>query len=260
MLVYMNLSYTYIVCTRSHYINGKPTLENPVPFDIYTTRDRPNLRWFLKFFLRSFIGEHFLKKFPPDKSMPRKLLNLGCGPMRFKEFVNADFYSTRILNWGRNKSRRPDWMVDVRRPLRCQDNYWEGVFSEHLIEHLTYSDAKYAFSEILRTLKPDCWLRVTVPDLEKFAQYYLTGKSQVFGTLPRQWTLRAEAIADITQMWGHQSVWDQAMMKRVLSEVGFVNVQVQEFRYGNNPDLLQDDPGKKWETLYVEAQKPNPSR
>ena len=147
-------------------------------------------------------------------------------------------------------------MVDVRCPLKCQDNYWDGVFTEHMIEHLTYADAFHAFSEILRTLKPGHWLRVTVPDFAKFSQYYQTGDREVFGTLPRQWSIRAEAIADITQMWGHQPVWDHEMMAKVLSEVGFTDIQTQTFQQGSNPDLLQDDPEKKWETLYVEAQKP----
>lgn len=146
-------------------------------------------------------------------------------------------------------------MIDARRPFKCLDNYWHGVFTEHMIEHLTYSDAHAAFSEILRTLKPGGWLRVSVPDFEKYAQYYQSGEAQVFGTLPRKWSIRAEAIADITQMWGHQSVWDREMMEKVLSEVGFINISKQDFQRGNNPDLLQDDPEKSSETLYVEAQK-----
>jgi len=199
-------------------------LQEPAPFNIYASRDRPDFKWHLKSAFRSFIGELFLKRFPPDNGQPQNLLNLGCGPKRFTGFVNADFYSTRLSNWRRNNARRPDWMIDARRPFKCLDNYWHGVFTEHMIEHLTYSDAHAAFSEILRTLKPGGWLRVSVPDFEKYAQYYQSGEAQVFGTLPRKWSIRAEAIADITQMWGHQSVWDREMMEKVLSEVGFINI------------------------------------
>lgn len=231
-------------------------MEDPRSIDIYSTRDRPDLKWFLKSKFRSLIGELFLKKLPPEKGLHRKLLNLGCGSKRYEIFVNADFYTTRISGWGRRSSRKPDWMVDVRRPLECPDNYWDGVFSEHLMEHLTYADARRAFSEILRTLKPSCWLRVSVPDLEKFVRFYQTGNAQIFERAPRKWSIRAEAMADITQMWGHQSVWDREMMDKVLSEVGFTNIRRQSFRRGNDPDLLQDDTEKKWESLYVEAQKP----
>ena len=88
--------------------------------DIYSNADRPNLRWHLKSVWRAFIGETFLKKYPPETGAPRRLLNLGCGPRRFAGFVNADFYSTRL---SAKKGRRPDWMIDIRRPLKCRSDY-----------------------------------------------------------------------------------------------------------------------------------------
>lgn len=45
-------------------------------------------------------------------------------------------------------------------------------------------------------------------------------------------------------------------MKGWLFAVGFTDIQTQAFQQGSKLDLLRDDPEKKWETLYVEAQKP----
>ena len=64
--------------------------------DIYSSNEHPGLRSHLKSAWRAFIGETFLKKYPPDTGSSRQLLNLGCGPRRFAGFVNTDFYLTRI--------------------------------------------------------------------------------------------------------------------------------------------------------------------
>lgn len=234
-----------------------PPLATPPVIDLYSDRDRPGLRWHLKSAFRGFVGERFLRRYPPRTEGTDPYLNLGCGPKRFEGFVNADFYSTRTSLRKRNKARRPDWMVDVRRPLQCPDDYWRGVFCEHLIEHLTYADARFALSEILRTLKPGGRLRVTVPDFGKFARYYVSGETDAFAGAPtRRWSSRGEAMADAAHMWGHQSLWDRDMMANLLSEVGFEGVEMQEFRSGGDPELLRDDPEKSWETLYMEARKP----
>lgn len=229
-------------------------LPTPTPIDIFSDRDRPNLRRHLKSAFRAAIGELFLKRPPPRTGAPRRLLNAGCGPRRFDGFVNADFYSTRIGLTAKHRARRPDWMIDVRRRLKCDDNYWHGIFTEHMIEHLTFADARFALAEMLRTLKPGGWLRVTVPDLKKFATHYLSGDA--LDNPPRQWAHKAEAMADLTQMWGHQSVWDAELMAALLADLGFADIGEAKFREGNDPDLLQDDPEKQWETLYMEARKP----
>ncbi len=221
--------------------------------DIYSNNEHPGLRWHLKSAWRAFIGETFLKKYPPDTGASRRLLNLGCGPRRFTGFVNADFYSTRI---GAKKGRRPDWMIDIRRPLKCKSDFWDGVFAEHIIEHLTPGDALAGLHEILRTLKPGGRLRVTVPSLKIFAEYYVSGDDQISENQTRAWKHRGEAIADLVHLWGHQSVWDFGTMSALLQKAGYCNITECRFREGMDADLIKDDSDKAWETLYVEAVKP----
>jgi len=70
----------------------------------------------LNFEIRSLLGRTFLNQKPRLRSKDKNLLNLGCEPTtRFKDFVNADFFTFR-------SSSRPDWMVDLRYPLNCEDN------------------------------------------------------------------------------------------------------------------------------------------
>jgi len=53
----------------------------------------------------------------------------------------------------------------------------------------------------------------------------------------------------------HLSVWDTKLLGRFLREVGFKNVQEVPFREGSDFDLLKDNKARRWESLYMEAQK-----
>jgi hypothetical protein len=66
----------------------------------------------------------------------------------------------------------------------------------------------------------------------------------------------AIAISSLTQQWGHVSTWDKHLLIDILAEIGFVNVSQVDFQQGSDKSLLRDYQGRKWESLYVEAQKP----
>lgn len=103
-----------------------------------------------------------LRRRPPAPKNPN-LLNLGCGPHIYPGWVNADDYAPKRRL--RERAFKPDWMLDITRQWHCPDDYWDGIFTQHVIEHLSYSEATGAFKECHRTLKPGTWLRVCVPDL-----------------------------------------------------------------------------------------------
>ena len=200
--------------------------------------------------LERWLGQRLLRRPPPRGAGPQ-LLNLGCGPHIFPGWVNADDYS--IKRRLREPRFRPNWSLDITRPWRCPADHWDGVFTEHVIEHLSYSEALRAFGECLRTLKPGGWLRVSVPDLGKYVEFYGGGRPHSdFDRLPHP----AVAISFLTQMHLHRSAWDADLLIRVLGELGFANVRQVGFGLGTDARLLRDDPDKAGETLYVEARKP----
>ena len=61
--------------------------------------------------------------------------------------------------------------MDATKPWKCPDNYWDGIFTEHVLEHLSYKDAIFAIGECYRPLKPGAWLRISVPDIDKFIRF-----------------------------------------------------------------------------------------
>jgi predicted SAM-dependent methyltransferase len=200
------------------------------------------------------LSHVLLRRYPPNPATPN-LLNLGCGPHIYPGWVNADDYAPKRRL--RERAFRPNWALDITRPWRCADEYWDGIFTEHVIEHLTYAQAVAVFRECFRTLKQGAWIRVSVPNLSKYVMYYCgdIGEDQ-FHSFPE----RALALSFLTQMHLHKSTWDAKLMMQVLSEIGFVNAAEVSFGKGSDRRLVMDGPDKALESLYVEARKPATNR
>jgi predicted SAM-dependent methyltransferase len=209
-------------------------------------KSKLTLRSLMNFEVKSLLGRIFLNKKPRLKIGEENLLNLGCGKTKFKNFTNADFFVFK-------KIFRPDWMLDLRYPLNCESNVWDGVFTEHTLEHL-YPDQAYSLlQELYRTMKSGSWLRITVPDLRKYVDFY-AGKP--VDKMFYQWPTGCEGVRSLTQNHFHFSLWDFKLLESYLSDIGFINIQEFEFGQGMTSLLLMDCQDRAWETLYVEAQKP----
>ena len=197
----------------------------------------------------SFFGRLFMGSKPPLHTDKPNLLNVGCAVTTFSDWINADFFRFNILTG--KKMAQLDWMLDLRYPLNCLSNVWDGVFCEHTIEHLYPLHVFNFLQELHRTMKPGAWLRLSVPDLEKYVSYYS-------GDVPHenyyQWSTGCEAICYLTQNYHHKSVWDANLLGRYLETAGFKNVARTGFRKGTDERLLKDREARMWETLYMEAQ------
>jgi predicted SAM-dependent methyltransferase len=204
------------------------------------------------FFLENSIGSKIFKKKIAQAHLG-KYLNLGCSGNEFKEWINADLYKFYNIVTGRDLW--PDWMLDATKPWNCPDNFWGGIYCSHVIEHVNYIDAISMLREAYRTLQPGKWIRVIVPDLGKYISYY---QGELVEKDFKQYKYGALAISDLTQNWGHISVWDEYLLIDVLQELGYINVSKVEFQVGHDSELLKDDltSDRQWESLYVEAQKP----
>lgn len=218
-------------------------------FSLYCTKYQTNLRGLFLFEITSLIGRLCLNKKPP-LGRDKNYLNLGCGASKFEGWVNADFFKIGRL-W-KNNSHLPDWEVDLRFPLNCNDNVWDGVFSEHVLEHLYPNQVLALLKELYRTMKQGAWIRLSVPDLAKHINYYNGEKgNEVFDIFPTG----CEAIFSLTQNWGHRSVWDYELLKRLLEDSGFSNIKSVEYREGTDQNLLKDSEDRRPASLYIEARK-----
>lgn len=216
---------------------------------IYSNKYNNNIWTVLLFEIRSLIGRTFFNKKPPIQKI-KQILNLGCGSLVISGFINSDFYNG-LLPWTFRKMKNI-WMQDYRFRLNCPSDYWDGVFTEHTIEHLNPNEVKNLLTEIQRTLKSNKWLRISVPDLEKHINIYNNwGKYKYL----KYWDSKAEVIWSLTQYWGHRSVWDFDLLKSFLLEAGFSKVNKVSYKKGTDKLLIQDNKIRGFGSLYVEAQK-----
>ncbi|CAM2060583.1 Methyltransferase domain-containing protein [Desulfovibrionales bacterium] len=223
----------------------------PDPYKINppATTYGPTWMHLLTFEIKSRLGRLLWRRPPPLTTTGPNLLNLGCGDRFVEGWINADFFCG-FRFWRSNQ--RPDWMWDFRFPLPCPDAVFDGIFSEHVIEHLYPHHVLALLNELRRVLKPHSWLRITVPDLSKYVAFYISRNAH-FG----EWTSGCEAIRALTQDWGHVSVWDISLLRRYLTAAGFTKIVERSFQEGDNPRLLLDDPKRVEETMYCEALKPD---
>jgi len=233
---------------RSEHSAVPPVLLNRLSRGEFEHRQSPLKSVF--YYVERRIG-HFLFSRPPPTT-PHRLLNLGCGSLRYAEWVNADDYAfKRAL---RQRAFAPDWRLDVTRPWRCKTDHWDGIFSQHVFEHLHYSDALFAMRECFRTLKPGAWLRVSVPDIQRTVDYY---EGRFGARLPVEFPHRALAMSFLTQMHGHLSAWDGSLLCAVLLEIGYLDVREVLHGIGTDVRLVMDQDEKRRESVYVEARKPS---
>ena len=193
----------------------------------------------IKFELKSFIGRLFSPKIRKNKF---PLINLGCGNIIIDGFENIDFYTIRF--WKAKSIGH-----DFRYKLPYANNVFEGAICDNALEHLHPSDGKKFLKEICRILKPGAILRVIVPDLQKYIDYY-NGKEikelEIFGN-------GCNAIWNLTSNWTHLAVYDSHMLSIVLEEAGFNNISIKKYMEGNDKRLLKDREGRDWEGLYIEC-------
>jgi SAM-dependent methyltransferase len=207
------------------------------------------------FELNSLLGRLLCNRKPPIKA-GKNYLNLGSGPNEIENWINADFFPNlfphlyRIIYF----FNPPYWMLDLRYPINCNSDVFDGIYCGHTLEHLTLRDACKLLSEVYRILKPGCWLRINVPDLKEYVKFYIGEKVD---ELFHNYLTGAEAIHDLTQEWGHLSVWDETLLTKKLQTIGFVNIKRVDFgKEGTDRNLIIEQEIRRWETLVIEVQKP----
>ncbi len=206
----------------------------------------------IKYELIGFMGRKMLNRKPKIKRLDKIYLNIGCGNNYVEGYINADYYDMKKFF---KKKKRVDWELDIRYPLNCDSNYFDGVFCEHVLEHLTYKDALKYISEIYRVLKKGCVFRVTVPDIEKFVKFYIGDSIDYELEFKNRYKSGCKAISDLAQNYGHISLWDYEELSESMKSIGFMDVKKYKFMQGLDDALLLDKKDRVWSTLYVEGVK-----
>ncbi len=169
-------------------------------------------------------------------------LHLGSGNTHLDGWVNVDLVGLPTdLAW------------DLRKGLPFPDGSAEGIFHEHLLEHLPLATTLPFLRECRRVLSSGGVLRVGVPDAERYIRDYVQPSGFIDGFRPGRPTPLL-ALAEAAYCYGHLSLWDGRTLCLALEEAGFERVSVRPFGDSSlipAPDSL----GRKAESVYVEGTK-----
>ena len=201
--------------------------------------------------IRSLVGWILRNKFFQGKRPNQAqvaYLQIGCGPQVAPGFINLDY------RWVPGV----DVVWDLNVPLPFPAQRFQGIFAEHVLEHLDDDTLLKVLKEALRILRPGGGLRIVVPSLEIYARRYLehrTDTDEEPARMINRVFYSGHEVASRTR-WlndGHQFMHDFASLSALLRSAGFKGISRSSYKQGTAPLLLLDRQDREWESLYVEA-------
>jgi predicted SAM-dependent methyltransferase len=203
-------------------------------------------------------------------------LQSGCGDAVRRFWLNSDYRSlhdgkeTRTERGHVYRIEEDRYFIqhDVEEPFPIADASLDWCYSEHLIEHLTSEQGIAWLADMRRLLKPGGFVRVSTPDLRRYAEGYVDPSGQFFTTHGRrvgELLGDKEAVARRAYMmnqtffhWNHKWMYDFEELRHAAIEAGFrpEAVRRRAFRDSAAPDVARMDiPSREEESLYVEIHK-----
>ncbi|WP_330989193.1 class I SAM-dependent methyltransferase [Burkholderia territorii] len=174
----------------------------------------------LKMIETNKIMPNFVERRSPDHTDGLKRVQVGCGPHNIlAEWWNVDIRAFRGI----------DQVMDVTKPWA-----WEGmldyIYGEHFIEHLELSGAISFLQNALQALRPGGKIRLSTPSLEWVLATHFDLDAEADDVKIRQTFATNRAFHG----WGHRFLYSRQFLKKIISSVGFGDVQF--FSYGESDD------------------------
>ena len=196
---------------------------------------------------------------------PIRKLQIGCGPRLHPDWLNADLEprSSRCI------------YLDATEPFPFEDESFDFVFTEHMIEHASYEQGLRLLAESFRVLKPGGKLRVVTPDLEALVSLLREPLTDIQRHYVR-WLVEAQthrpaayhpavAINTAVRAWGHQFIYDETTLRAAMERAGFDDIrryspeetQEEHFRGVEAHGLAIQDPElARYEAFALEGRRP----
>ncbi len=141
--------------------------------------------------------------------MEKVNLHLGCGDKRIDGFINIDAMQTEAADLILN-------LADIR--SQFQDNSVDYIYACHILEHLSRHTYFQVLNDLYQILKPEGMIRISVPDFEALAEYYIETRdlNEIRGTL---------FGGQRDQFDFHCWTWDFKSLSEDLRKIGYQNIQ-----------------------------------
>ena len=209
--------------------------------------------------------------------MKKKYLQFGCGSSNPEAFINYDssfnLYIQRSIFrflW-RHKVVYPSNVIfgDVVKGLPIAPGSMKGIYSSHVLEHLSYNDCRKALRNCFSYLEAGGIFRCVLPNLEAEISSYLRMKQNgdknaaskfmrftFLGYEDRPSSLRQLLrwhLATDRHFW----MWDYDSLSTELLEAGFSSAKKSSYNMSADPVFNSaEDPSRfEFDALCIEAVK-----
>jgi predicted SAM-dependent methyltransferase len=178
--------------------------------------------------VRKYLGSNNVRK-----------LQLGSGANVIGGWLCTDLWP----------ARKEILFLDVKKPFKFDDNVFDYIFCEHMIEHLSFTEAEGMLKECRRILKKGGKIRISTPDLQVYVALFSENKTalqkQFIDWVSENWLQRggitskneAFVINLMMSAWGHQFLYDKKTLEHVLGETGFTEVRQFQNKISNDEHL-----------------------
>lgn len=171
---------------------------------------------------------------------PIAKLQIGCGPNLLPGWLNTDI--------SLNACKKGVVYMSAGEPFPLPDSSIDYVYSEHVFEHLTYSDAVNMLRECHRVLKPQGVIRISTPDLRFLIDLY-QNPSDPLNERFINWSANGGAggaiipaapayvISKFHTTWGHKIIYDYDTLATLLQQFGFSDICQCELSQSKHAEL-----------------------
>lgn len=193
-------------------------------------------------------------------------LQIGAGPTVIDGWLVTDLEP---------QSKQGTIYLDATQPLPFDDTCLDYVYSEHMIEHITFEQGRRMLAECFRVLRPGGSIRIATPDLRVLIELFAANPQ------PAQlkyiaWTTDkfipdagvynpVFVLNNAVRAWGHQFLYDKPLLARALSEAGFDEIRDYRPNESGDPELRgierhglhhHSEEMNAFETFIMEARRP----
>jgi predicted SAM-dependent methyltransferase len=178
----------------------------------------------------SIIGQYL-------KETTTRGLHIGCGSHLLSGWLNSDYLP-------RHKSVLK---LDATEPYPFDNGSFDYVYSEHIIEHVSFEKGKQILRECCRILKTHGKIRISTPDLTFLFALFSEPHSALHSNYI-EWATNTFisgapcyhptfVINNFMRAWGHQFVYDETVIRLSLESAGFSQIKRCVLNASDDPAL-----------------------